>query len=219
MPLIAVTVAVDRLAVRQSQVPLCAFQRLNRRLLVYRQHQRVLRRVQVQTHHVRSLRTELRIRADAPTPFALEANVVPPQNPPDLSLAHIAQRFGKPAPVPLRIPLRGPLVKQAQNALFRGLVVMRRLPRPRRIGQPRDPVLSETPTPFGYTRRSRVQLFRYLLVAPALMREQHDPGPLRQPALRLASPEPLVQNLLLFIGYLHRSRGPSHSPIPARYCY
>src|SRR5947207_15584867 len=59
-------------SIRQSEVALCALQRLNVRLLIDAEHQRILRWMEIECDHVGGLRPELRIRADAPTSLALQ---------------------------------------------------------------------------------------------------------------------------------------------------
>ena len=77
-----------------------------------REHQGILRRIQVEPYHIGSLAAELRIRAHAPTLPALKMQVVLAHDPPDLVLAHIAQLLGKQPPVPAAIASRGRLVER-----------------------------------------------------------------------------------------------------------
>jgi len=107
MSFIALTEPVDRLTVRQVQIAWGSLPSLHGRLLVHRQEQGVLRWMQIQPPYVSCLGTEFWIGADAPTPAPLEADVVTPQNPPDLNSAHIPQTLRYPTTIPLRITLGG----------------------------------------------------------------------------------------------------------------
>src|SRR6266566_7514532 len=89
--LIAVTGSIQRLAIGQSQPALRPFQSLDGWFFIHTQYQRVLRRVQIQPYNVGCFRTEFRIGADTPTPSSLQANVMLPQDSPDVIIAHVTQ--------------------------------------------------------------------------------------------------------------------------------
>ena len=78
-------------AVRQLEVALSAFERLDRRLLVDREHYRVLRRVQVETDDIGGLGRELGVGRKAPgfTPGKVDA--LRAQETPDMLIANIAK--------------------------------------------------------------------------------------------------------------------------------
>jgi hypothetical protein len=90
VPLVAVTVPIHALTVRQPQPSLSALKGLNGRLLVHAHHQRVYRRFQIQAHDVRRFGTEFGVCTDTPTPPSLQANVILAQNPPDHVIADIS---------------------------------------------------------------------------------------------------------------------------------
>ena len=148
MALITMAEPVDGLTVGQSQISLCAFQCLNRRLFVYRQYQGVLRRIEVQPNHVSGLRTKFGIRTDTPTPSALEADIVLAENAPHLIPADTGQSFRNAVSVPLRVSFGGWFIEQPQDALFGCLAVLCRFPGSGGIAQTRQPTLRETLTPF-----------------------------------------------------------------------
>src|SRR5271165_7028805 len=89
--------------VGQADPALCPLQSLNAGLFIYTEHQRVLRRVQVKPDDIGSLAAELRISAHTPALPTLKMQVMFSHDPPDLSLAHIAQMLGKQPPIPATV--------------------------------------------------------------------------------------------------------------------
>src|ERR1039458_4970926 len=76
MPLIAMAEAVHGPPIGQPDPSLRSLQSLNRGLFVDRQHQRVFRRTEIESHHIGSLGSKLRVSADAPTTPSLQADSV-----------------------------------------------------------------------------------------------------------------------------------------------
>src|SRR6516225_4676841 len=93
-------------------------QSLNAGFFVYAEHQRVLRRIQIETGHISSLAAELRISAYTPALPTLKMQVVLSHHPPDLVLAHIAQMLGQQPPVPAAVACRRRLIERFQDPLF-----------------------------------------------------------------------------------------------------
>lgn len=89
----AVAKPVHRLALGQPEKPLRALQRLNIGLFAHRKHQPVLRRIQIQSHQVRRLRSKLRVSADALTASSLQLDLMLAQDALDVIGTDIAQRF------------------------------------------------------------------------------------------------------------------------------
>src|SRR6266567_5215526 len=100
--LVAVAETVHRLAIRESEKALGAFQRLHMRLFVDRQHESVFRRIKIDPHDIGCFRPELRVGADAPTAPPLQLDFVLAQYPPRMIRTHVAQSLGQQAAIPLR---------------------------------------------------------------------------------------------------------------------
>ena len=88
--------ALNNLAAAGFDVASGALQRLYRWLFVNADHQRVLRRVEIQSNHVCGLGAELRIGADTPGPVTLKLDALFAQNPPNRVVGNI-QRLGQTA--------------------------------------------------------------------------------------------------------------------------
>src|SRR3954463_14313481 len=76
MALVAMTEAIDRLAVGQAQIALGTLQRLNVRLFIHAKHYRIVGRTEIHTHHISCFWPELRVGRDAPAPASLQLNGV-----------------------------------------------------------------------------------------------------------------------------------------------
>jgi hypothetical protein len=94
VPCVTVAESVHGLPVGQAQIALRPLQSLNRGFLIDSEHQCIRWRIQIKTHYIGGFGTELGIRADAPTPAPLEADIVPPEDAPDLGLTDARQSFG-----------------------------------------------------------------------------------------------------------------------------
>ena len=86
--------AGERTAVGQLEVTLRALERLDRRLLVDREHDRVLRRRQVEPDDVGGLDGELGIGGAAPGFASRKIDPLHPQEPPDVLVADVAEVVG-----------------------------------------------------------------------------------------------------------------------------
>src|SRR6185437_13666178 len=123
MPFITMAEAVHSFAVGQAKIALSPLQRLDMGLLVNTDNHRVLRRIQIEPDHVGGLRTELRVRRDAPTAPPLKLNAAPTQNSPYLVFAYVAQRLCQQFSIPLRKTFRRRFVEHLQHTLFRAFAV------------------------------------------------------------------------------------------------
>ena len=91
VPLVVVAVARERAAVRQPEIALRPLERLDVRLLVDCEHERALRRVEVEADDLGRLGHEVGIVADAPRLLAVEVDLLGPQEAPDILIADVAQ--------------------------------------------------------------------------------------------------------------------------------
>src|SRR5660397_84945 len=94
VPAVAGRETLEGAAVRQDEPPLGPLQGLDVGLLVHAEDHGVLRRVQVETHHVRRLAVELGVGAHAPAAPALERDPVAAQDAPDLRLGDVGENLG-----------------------------------------------------------------------------------------------------------------------------
>src|SRR6516225_6751857 len=116
--LVFVSKAGQCATVGQADPALRPLQSLNAGFFVDAEHQRVLRRIQIEAYHISSLAAELRIRAHTPTLSTLKMQVVLSHHPPDLVLAHIAQMLGQQPSVPAAVAYRRRLIERLQDPLF-----------------------------------------------------------------------------------------------------
>src|SRR6266571_957749 len=160
-------------ALFQRKAWLGAVERLNLSLLVQRQHQRVLRRVEVKANHVLQLLGKARVVAELERldQMWLEAVLSP-------DAAHglfaYAARFGHGAGAPLR---------SLGRLLLSGLAddLLNRFRRQRRLTarawgillDAGDALLEKAKAPAGYGGRSRRQELRNLLVLASVRSQQH----------------------------------------------
>jgi hypothetical protein len=112
---------------------LSTFQRLNRRLFINANDDRVLRWIQVQADDVSRLCSKLRVSADAPTPLALKLDALAPQHTPHLVVRDIAELPGEQWSVPLRVAGRRRLIQQREDSVLGFLAVLSLRSCPRRI--------------------------------------------------------------------------------------
>ena len=192
--------AGDGLAVGQLQPALGAFQRLDVRLLIDRQHDGTLWRPQVECHEVGGLLRECRVGADAPAPPPRQRNLVCPQHPPDLVRGDVAEMPGQQGAVPPRVALRRRCIQRRDDPPLVAGVVVPRLAAARRVRHPGQAVLDKAPTPFADRRRARCQPLRRRLVAQPLAQSQNDLCPERQPLLSLAGRQSRLQRRALLAG-------------------
>ena len=89
--LVIVRLTGDGSPVGQFQITLGTFQRLDRRLLVNRQHHRIVGRHHVKADDIRRLRRELRVRALTPGFAAREVNLPGAQETPQILFVNVAQ--------------------------------------------------------------------------------------------------------------------------------
>jgi len=87
--LVLVAESSQSLPIGQPKPSLSPFQCLNSRLLIHREHDTIVRWVQVEAHDVGSLLSKLRIGADAPAAAPLQVDTVLSKYTPDLMWRYI----------------------------------------------------------------------------------------------------------------------------------
>ena len=132
---VVVTVPRQSPAIRQLQISLGALQRLDRRLFVDADNDRVLRGRHVEPNHSGSLGDKLGIVALTPGFAAGEINLLPAQEAPDVLLVHGAQFGGNQRPGPAGKPDRRRAIQHRQNTAPGLTIVCRRRPGMRFVAQ------------------------------------------------------------------------------------
>ena len=193
---------------RQSR--LRAVERLDLRLLVDREHQRVVGRVEVEPDHVDDLLGKLRVPAELE---GLEPMRLDVGRPPDLP--HLPLRDPRVARHQPRAPvgrLDGhPLGGQKQNALDGARGDDRRPPRARAIEQAGESFGAVAAVPQVHGRPADVQQSSSICGTAALVERQQDARSPRLTARRRRTPQPSAQGLpvvgeqLKALGCLHAS--------------
>ena len=183
--LIVMTSARQRPAVGQLQIALSALQRLDRRLLVYANHHRVLGWRQAKTDHIGGLGSELRIGALAPGFAPRKINLVLAQNAPDALFVDIAQTLGDQRRRPAPIALGDRLVQHRKNALVGFRRVALGLARPQAVFQPLKPLIGKAIAPSAHDRLFNTDRALIRARARSLRRQQYHP---RSPDIALRRP-------------------------------
>src|SRR5690242_9775969 len=141
--LVVVALAGQGPSVRQLQITLRPLQRLDRRLFVDAENNRLGRWVDIETDHIGGLRRERRIVALAPRFAGGKVDLVLPQEPPDVLYVNVGQRRRQQRTRPTGIALRRRLIQKRQNAPVRRRPVLRLLAAPRQVLEPAKTVLGK----------------------------------------------------------------------------
>jgi hypothetical protein len=176
------------------------------RLLVDRNHHRILRRLQVEPDNLGSLLRKRRIGADTPTAPPRQRDLMPAQNPPDLMFGDVAQMSGQQAAVPAPVPGRRRLIQSRQDAPLMLALVLPGLAAARRVEQTRQTRLRKAAPPLADRRRTRVQSLRHRLVAEPLGNRQDHFRPKHHAPLSLSRAQPATQGRLLLVRQYHFRR-------------
>src|SRR5215831_10363025 len=174
MPLVIMTESTQRPASGNLQVSLSPFQGLDMRLLIHRQDQGVVGRIQIKSNNVRRLGGKLRIGTDTPAAPSLQLNAPAPQHPPDVSCRNISQSFGQQGTIPNGIARRWRLIQLFENPSFHRSVIASRWARARSISQPVQSLASKAQPPLTDGGGSLPQLLGNGLRGLALSRRQYD---------------------------------------------
>jgi hypothetical protein len=203
----AVALVVVRAALRHArQQRLAAIERLNLGLLVDAQHQRALRRVQVQADDVSHLLDEQRVLGELPV---LDAVRLQPERPPHPGHRRLrdARHVGHLTRRPVRAPIRRRRFQRPHDDLLDlGVSDRSRPSRPRLVEQPVQPPLGKPRPPLGHRRPADPEPLGDPRVALAGRGRQHDPAAHRQPGSSLAPPRPALQLLALAVREVDRDR-------------
>ena len=194
-----------------------AVQRLDLGLLIHAQHQRPLRRVQVEPDDVTDLGDELRIGRQLPGLLQVRLEPERPPDPGDGGLAHPdlpGHRPGRPMGVVVgRWPLQG-----GHDHLLDLVVGDRAGPaRPWLIRQALQPLAHEPTPPLGHRLRPDPQPGGHRDIGRALRAGQHDPRSQGQRLGTGAPPRPALQGLSFLLGQTSGAVGLPRSAMPAHY--
>ena len=177
MSLVFVGKARERLPLGHFQPALRTFERLNAGLLVKTEHHRMLRRSEVQPHHIGSLLRKLRVGGKAPTAPSFEADAVLAQHLPNPVGADF-QGLAQQNPVPPGVPRRRRLIEFGQQPRWQGLGLDQgRPPRPEIIVQPTEAFALKARAPFAHATGAEAQQSGNLVGGCALRRLQNDSRP------------------------------------------
>ena len=185
VPLVIVALAGQGASVRELQVALRPLQRLDRRLLIDTENDRLGRRVDIETDHVGRFRRELRVIALAPGLAGSQIDVVLAQKAPNILNVNILQRHRQQRTRPAGVARRRRLIQKRQNASVRRLTVDWLLACPRAIIQSSKPMIGKAMPPFADNARLNAYFLGDRTCAAAFGRQQHYLRPL-QVALRRA---------------------------------
>lgn len=114
-PLVVVALPGQGASVRQLQVALRPFQRLDRRLLVGTQNDRLGRRIDVKADHIGGFRRKLRVIALAPGLAGRKVDIMLAQEAPDILNINVAQGLGQQRAGPPGIAVRRRLIQKRQK--------------------------------------------------------------------------------------------------------
>ena len=187
-----------------------AIQRLDLCLLVDAEHDRALRRVQIQADDIDHLLDQLRVLGELERADLMRLELVITPDPVN-GRGGDPRRRRKPPRAPLRTPVRRRLQRHRQHPLHLRVVDLARTPRPRRGLQPLQPPLAEVPPPQPDRRKRHTHLRRDLRVRRALSRTQHDPRAHRLLLRRRRCLQHRTQLGLLLLGQLDRRCAPGHT--------
>ena len=193
-------------AIGQLQPALGALQSLDVRLLVDRNHHRILGRLQVEPDNVGSLLRKRRIGADTPTAPPRQRDLMPAQNSPDLMFGDVAQMPGQQAAVPAPVPGRRRLIQSRQDAPLMLALVLPGLAAARRIEQTRETRLRKAAPPLADRGRTRAQSPRHRLVAEPLGNGQDHFRPKDHALLSFSRAQPTSQGRPLLVRQYHFRR-------------
>src|SRR6516162_290683 len=218
MPLVVMRVAGQRTAVGQLEIALRPFQRLDRGLLVHRQHQCTVGWIKVQPHDLGGFGGELRIVALAPGFAGRQIDLLDAQKAPDILHVNVAQFRCDQRTGPASVSRRHWPVEHRKNP-FVGLgrvfglgAAVAGLVQPgktvARIAHPPLRCRSGRTTNFPADRAA----------GHAFRSQQHDLRPLAQPVFRLGRTRQLLKLGLLVCRQNNRGRfrDASHAPLESR---
>src|SRR5262245_26819489 len=143
VPFVVVALAAQGASIRQPQISLRPLQRLDRRLFVDTEDNRLGWRVNVEADHIGCFGHKLRIVALAPGLARNQIDLVLPQEPPNILNINVFQRLRQQRTRPSGIARGRLLVQKRQNALVCRRAVDRRLGSAGAIVQPSKSVIGK----------------------------------------------------------------------------
>jgi len=185
------------------------------RLLVDRQHQRLVGRGEVEPDDLGRLGGERGVLARAPRLAARQVDLLGPQEAPDILHVDIAERFGDQRTAPPREACRGRAVENRQNALVGlGRIFGLRAPVTGLV-ETSPPLLGKADPPLAGGANRAVDRPRNRPRRQALRRHQHDARSLAQPMFRLARTRQTFEFSALTLRQKNwgRFRDAAHAPL------
>src|SRR5215813_4683974 len=173
MPLVVVALAGQGAPIWQLQIALRTLQRLDRRLFVDTENNRLGGRIDIKPDHIGGFRHERRVVALAPRLAGRKVDIVLAQEAPNILNINLAQCLGQQRTRPSGVALRRWLIQKRQNALVRGLAVNRLLAGPRPVLQSAKAVLGKAPPPVADNARLNPHFLGDRTGAATLSRQQH----------------------------------------------
>ena len=177
--LVVVAAAAERPSVGQLEMALGVLQRLDVRLLVDRQHDGVLRWIEIEPDDLGRLGDEIRIVGLAPRLTRGEIDPLLAQETTDVLIRHVDQFPRQQRRRPAAVAGRRRLIEQRQNPLVGVASVTRGRPGSRQIAQPTQALARKARAPSADPPRPGPQLIGDRAGRAALRSQQNDAGPPR----------------------------------------
>ena len=177
--LVVVAAAAERPSVGPLEIALGALQRLDVRLLVDRQHDGVLRWIEIEPDDLGRLGDEIRIAGLAPRLTRGEIDPLLAQEATDELIRHFDQFPRQQRRRPAVVADRRPLIEQRQNPLVGVASVTRGRPGSRQIAQPTQALARKARAPPADPPRPGPQLIGDRAGRASLRSQQNDAGPPR----------------------------------------
>ena len=202
---LVIVAAPLRLARPHGQHRLGAVERLDLALLVDAEHQRAVRRVEIEADDVAHLVDELRVarQLEALDPVRLQAEGAP-------DTVHRrrgdARRPGHRAAAPVGRTVGHRLQRPRHHLGDLVVADLARRAGPRLIVEPAEPPLGKAGTPQADGPSRDAQLLGDRQITQTVRRQKHDPRPPRRPVRRLATPNPPLKLNPLPIAQNNRNR-------------
>ena len=154
-----------------------SFERLDRRLLVNAQNNRIFWRRHVQASHIGSLCPKIRVITLAPARASAEIDFLLAQRTPNILHAGIAGFLGNQRPVPTGKTFRRGLAEHGADALAGRITVFRRSTGTRQIIKAFEPFTNKAMPPYADRTGRGIEFPHYLARASAPGSLQHDTYP------------------------------------------
>lgn len=167
VPFVVVGKTGEGLAVGQTEPALGAFQGLDVRLLIHRQHHGILGGIQVQPHHIGGFLGKAGVGTDTPAVAPCQADGVLAQHPPNVISGNVFEGGRQQSPIPARVSGGRGGVQLPQDALFGAGIVARRFAAARGVAESLQPPLQKPVAPLADRRGARVTCRRNRFIAHA----------------------------------------------------